>query len=96
MSGLRSWEILDHSVGLDKPKPYEPPVISAERTFQLPTAKDITLAEYDPSSQGAITAHKLADYRRRRFSLVLLPNVHIVMDTMMEKVGDGEVVVLSP
>ena len=35
------------------------------------------------ASMGAITAHRIADYRRRHFSLVLLPDVHTVLEEML-------------
>lgn len=70
----------------------EPPIVLQEpsthtgrksRTFQLSTAKDLTLAEYNPISSEAITAHRIADYRRRHFSLTLLPDVHIWLDELL-------------
>lgn len=60
---------------------------SAPKAFLLPTAKDITLAEYDPSSSDAITAHHLSDYRRRKFSLTLLPSIVCIMDDMISTEG---------
>lgn len=77
---IRDWAILDRQYKEVRHKPYTPKRLEASRTFQLPKARDITLAEYDPSSQGLITAHRIRDYRRRHFSLVLLPEIEIEAD----------------
>lgn len=50
----------------------------------LNDAKLITLAEYDVDTKDAITAHHLRDYRRRSFSLVLLPKIDILYDRLLE------------
>lgn len=50
----------------------------------IDTSRVITLAEFDPVSKDAITAHRLKDYRRKTFSLTLLPEVHILLDDIME------------
>lgn len=47
-------------------------------------SKVVTLAEFDPVSKNAITAHHLKDYRRKNFNLTLLPDVHILLDDIME------------
>ena len=60
------------------------------RAFLVPTAKEITLANIDPVSRDAVTAHKLADFRRRKFSLILLPTVFCVMDVMLETLTPQE------
>ena len=44
------------------------------------------MAEYKASSSDAITAHRLSDYRRRRFSLTLLPDVHIILEDLLSSV----------
>lgn len=77
---IRDWAILDRRYKEVRHQPYKPKRLEASRTFQLPKARDITLAEYDPSSQGLITAHRIRDYRRRHFSLVLLPEIEIEAD----------------
>ena len=53
----------------------------------LNDAKPITLAQYDPVSMNAITAHNLKDYRRKNFNLVLLPKV----DNLFLRVLEGSV-----
>lgn len=63
---------------------YSEPDSGERKQFQMSTALDITLAEYDPSSRDAITAHRLADYRQHRFTLVLMPEIHIMMDDMLK------------
>lgn len=47
----------------------------------------ITIAEIDPKAMNTITAHKLKDYRRKTFSLMLLPDVHIMLDELTKDVG---------
>ena len=90
---LRNWDILDLELAIVPFTPYEPPKVEGSPVFQLPTAKEITLAEYDVSCQGVITAHRISDYRRRKFSLVLLPNVNIWIDDLflVPEVTDGAV-----
>lgn len=50
----------------------------------FPDAIDVTLAEYDVKTKNAITAHHLKDYRRKRFNLNLLPEVHTLFDSVLE------------
>lgn len=50
----------------------------------VPDAVDVTLAEYDVTTKNAITAHKLKDYRRKKFNLVLLPKIDILFDKLLE------------
>ena len=78
--GIRDFGILDLMYNEPSWKPYNPPKPEGTPVFRIPTAKTITLAEYDPSSQGTITAHRIKDYRRKTFSLTLLPNIHTVLD----------------
>lgn len=51
----------------------------------LDDAVTVTLAEYDPDTKNAITAHHLKDYRRKVYNLVLLPKI----DTLFDKVLEG-------
>lgn len=53
----------------------------------LKDAKEITLAEFDPSVRDLITAHRIKDYRRRTFSLNLLPKIHTMFDDLLEGCG---------
>lgn len=79
--GIKDWAVLLDKRYVDmRHKPYQPPKVEASKSFQLPTARDITLAEYDPSAQGLITAHRIRDYRRKHFTLVLLPDIEIEID----------------
>lgn len=87
MSSLRSWSVLDICYDEQKHKPYQPRDVDRSIGFQLPTAKNITLAEYSQAAQGAITAHRVRDYRRRSFSLVLLPNIEVAIDKLLTPVG---------
>ena len=50
----------------------------------LRDTKEITLAEYDVDTKNAITAHRIKDYRRRIYNLVLLPRVNILFDKVLE------------
>lgn len=80
MASLRDFEILDLFYREPEWHPYKEKPREEKPVFHISTAKDITLAEYDVSSQGTVTAHRLKDYRRKSFSLVLLPNVKTVLD----------------
>ena len=71
-------------VELEPLTPYKDAPVPERRAFQMSTAKEITLAEYNEASRDAITAHRLADYRQHRFSLVLMPEVYILMDEMLK------------
>ena len=50
--------------------------------------KEITIAENDPTSRDVITAHRLKDYRRKVFSLLILPEVEVLLDSMLKEVPD--------
>lgn len=54
----------------------------------LSDVKEVTIAEINPLAQGKITAHHLKDYRRKSFSLMLLPDISITLDKLMEETGD--------
>ena len=58
---------------------YTPP----ERTEVkiLTDIKPITVAEISPVSRDLITAHRLKDYRRKTFSLLLLPDIELLIDS---------------
>ena len=58
----------------------EPNVLS----LKLSDAKDITLAQYNPVTKDIVTAHNLKDYRRKVFTLLLLPDADIVFDKVLE------------
>ena len=53
----------------------------------LSDAKEVTLAEYDVETKNAITAHHIKDYRRKKFNLILLPNIDIMFDRLLEGSG---------
>lgn len=57
---------------------------SKVKVSTLPDAIDVTLAEYNPATRDQIVAHKIKDYRRRRFNLRLLPKVTILFDYILE------------
>ena len=58
----------------------EPNVLS----LKMSTAKEITLAQYNPVTKDIITAHNLKDYRRKVFTLLLLPDADIIFDKVLE------------
>lgn len=49
----------------------------------------ITLAEQQSLMRGKLTAHKLRDYRKNVFNLVLLPDVDILFDKLING-GENE------
>lgn len=69
------------TLNLPKPAPEEK---SKDYHPILDESRVVTLAEFDPVSKDAITAHRLKDYRRKTFNLTLLPDVHILLDDIME------------
>lgn len=91
MVSIRDWLVLERLYKENRHVPYKKPEVVKSNSFQLDTAKNITLAEYDPSAQGLITAHRLRDYRRKHFTLVLLPDIEIEIDayTAPLEVTDG-------
>lgn len=95
MSNLHSWSVLDMQYVEQKHLPYAPKKVDSSRGFQLPTAKHITLSEFSPASQGAITAHRIRDYRRRSYSLILLPNISVAIDKFLSPVEVSSSAVLQ-
>lgn len=66
---------------IEQHKEYE--VVFAGKKI-LPDATPVTLAEYDVDTKDAITAHRLKDYRRRTYNLVLLPKITTLFDLVLE------------
>lgn len=84
MGVIQYYELLStHKVVVQKPPLKEPEALSKGKPI-LSDAIAITLAEYDTDTKDAITAHRLKDYRRKRFNLVLLPKVEILFDKILE------------
>lgn len=54
--------------------------------LSMSDAKDITLASFDANTKDLITAHQLKDYRRKTFTLLLLPDVDIMYDQILKGV----------
>lgn len=50
----------------------------------LDDAVQITLSQFDPVTKDFITAHKVKDYRRKQFTMTLLPCVNIMFDRLLE------------
>lgn len=47
-------------------------------------ARDITLAQYEPVTKDLVTAHRIKDYRRKSFNMLLLPKVETLFDKLLE------------
>ena len=47
-------------------------------------AKVITLAQFNQCSKSLVTAHRIQDYRHEGASLILLPEVDILLDRILE------------
>lgn len=88
MEGILDRYSVIHSscVTLTKTKVYTKP--KPEAVHVLGDVKPVTIAEINPASMGSITAHRLMDYRHKNFSLMLLPNVYIMLDELLSEVGD--------
>lgn len=82
--GMRYFGILTGlNIDIQQNRPYIKKNPNSSKTFLMPTAKEVTLAEYNAASSDCITAHRLSDYRRRRFSLTLLPDVGILITDLL-------------
>lgn len=81
--GMRYFRTLTGlKLDITSPKPYREPPKNMGYTFTPSPPKEITLAEYDAEARDAILAHRLCDYRRRKFSLVLLPNIWVPLEDL--------------
>lgn len=47
-------------------------------------ARDVTLSQYEPMTKDFITAHRIKDYRRKTFNLILLPDVDVLFDEFLK------------
>lgn len=60
-----------------------------DRTAKPPTlymdARDITLATQSSVAGPYITAHDLSEYRWHKFSLLMLPDVKLPVDSLLRK-----------
>lgn len=85
MGTIKLYALTIPSVGVTQPVVTKSTVHGIPKGLPIiPDTVDITLAEYDPDTRNAITAHHLKDYRRKRFNLNLLPDVHTLFDDMLE------------
>lgn len=66
-------------------KHYVPPPKSVP-DFNIGTAVDITLSEVEPRTSSYVTAHRIRDYRRTKFTLMLLPSIDLLYDNLLEEV----------
>lgn len=91
MGSLKYFSIMSYPyTAIPKPEPPKPVIPEAKLVpFMERADTEITLAEYNPMSSDAITAHKLRDYRRRHFTLPLLPELSIGMDVFLKDDVDG-------
>ena len=83
--------IIDYYAAVDHFKPVHPDIVlrpskEVEQKAKplLPDARQITLAQYDPTTKNTITAHRLKDYRRKTFRISLLPEIHLWLDDIMD------------
>lgn len=76
----------NYIVDVEPFKPYTPKVAKSTPDLVVNDVKPITLAEFNPVTSSLITAHKLKDYRRRNFTLTLLPDVHLPIDDLLSEV----------
>lgn len=86
---LKYFEILEgRSINISDKSTY---IREREKDKTLPIVEfksaPITLAELDSLCAGKFTAHRIADYRKKQFSLILLPNVQILFDNLLVQCG---------
>ena len=67
-----------------QPKVFELPEQIASGVPLLEDAVEITLAQYDLETKDFITAHRLKDYRRKQYTMTLLPEVKVMFDQLLE------------
>ena len=84
MGFISLYSRLYNDVGAKQPIVPKAPEELAPGFPLLEDARDITLAEYDRNTKDTITAHRMKDYRRKRFNLILLPEVDILFDKILE------------
>lgn len=84
MGIIALYEKIDRNVLAKQPILPQPPE-EVEKGYELiEDAKPITLAEYDRNTKDIITAHRMKDYRRKRFNFVLLPEITTLFDKLLE------------
>ena len=66
------------------PTPIPKQVIDPPPKPLIRDAVKITLAEYEPTTKGVITAHHIADYRHKQKKLCLLQKQITWFDLLME------------
>jgi hypothetical protein len=65
------------------------PVVEKEaaphsKTLMLPNDTiNITLADQSPFTENYVTVHRLADYRRKSSSILLVPHVEAIIDCFL-------------
>ena len=80
--------IHNYSLKIDPIEVFDGSKYTEEKIDILPDAKHVTIAEISPVAKGKITAHRLKDYRRKSFSLMLLPDIELLIDNLLEEPGD--------
>lgn len=81
---LDKYEHLYSSILVKQPKVIREPEETVPSIKLRPDAKDITLAQYERTTKDLITAHRISDYRRKKFELLLLPSVDILFNHLLE------------
>ena len=84
MGAIQLYNQLYGDTLIKQPVVTQPPEMVFHGYPILEDAKDITLAQYDRSTKDVLTAHRMKDYRRKRFNLVLLPDVEVMFDKLLE------------
>ena len=69
---------------IKQPKVIELPEQITSGMPLLEDAVNITLAQFDVETKDFITAHRLKDYRRKQYTMSLLPEVPVMFDQLLE------------
>ena len=85
MGTIALYAKLQRNVEVVQPQVVKSPEEASAGKPIIRDAIPVTLAEYDVNTKNAITAHRLKDYRRKRFNLILLPKI----ETLFERVLEG-------
>jgi hypothetical protein len=74
----------NYKLDIVRPAPYTESKSRRTVPLEIGTPKEITLAEYNEFSDDLITAHKLRDYRKRTYTLLMLPDIKLPIDALLE------------
>jgi hypothetical protein len=74
----------NYRINVEPVKPYPEPEKKRVMPINPGQPKEIILAEYSTYCGDLITAHKLRDYRKRTYTLLMLPDVKLPIDALLE------------